>query len=115
MFHPNTLFHPLAEVRPANSFQADNGLNSIGNRVSPIPFQNMERPPGTITKDEFVVYSMNVHGLTNDDRLVELEQELESLNQWDIVVLTETWRKQKNNFSKTKNGHIFMNRGCEAG
>ena len=109
------MFHPLADVRPANSFQADNGLNSFGNIVSPILSQDGASSRGTITKDEFVIYSMNVRGLTNDDRLVELEQELELLKQWDIIVLTETWRKSTNEFFKTQNGNIFMNCGCEEG
>ena len=69
----------------------------------------------TITKDEFVVYSMNVRGLTNDDRLVELEQELDNLKNWDIIILTETWRKPNNEFFKTNNGNIFMNSGCKEG
>jgi endonuclease/exonuclease/phosphatase family metal-dependent hydrolase len=68
----------------------------------------------TVAKCEFVIYAMNVHGLTNDDRLEELERELKLVKEWDVMVLTETWRKPKNEYFETIDGNIFMNCGCDA-
>ena len=65
--------------------------------------------------DDFVILSKNVRGLTNDDRLEELEAELSLVKGWDIVVLTETWRKSTNEYFETLQGNIFMNCGCTAG
>ena len=68
----------------------------------------------TAAKCEFVIYAMNVHGLTNDDRLEELERELKLVKEWDVMILTETWRKPKNEYFETIDGNMFMNRGCDA-
>ena len=63
---------------------------------------------------EFVILSKNVRGL-NDDRLEELTDELKQLENWDIVVLSETWRKPKNEFFTMQTGDIYMSCGCDAG
>ena len=111
----STMFHPLAQVRPANNFQADNGLNYIGNNVSPI-LEEMDTPHiSTVAKNEFVIFAKNVRGMTNDDRLAELEGELQLVNTWNVCILSETWRKQQKDYYSTKNGNTFMYAGCEAG
>ena len=115
MFHPSIMFHPLANVRPANSFQADTGLNSIGNIVSPI-FDEKDTPYiSTMAKNEFIIFAKNVRGMTNDDRLAELEGELQLVNKWSVCILSETWRKRQKDYYSTKNGNTFMYTGCEAG
>ena len=67
------------------------------------------------TIDDFVIFTKNVLGMSNDDRLEEMQKELDAIQQWDIVVLSETWRKAKNEYFSTGTGDIFMNSGCEAG
>ena len=115
MFHPNTMFHPLAHVRPANIFQADNGLNSIGNTVRPMLEAMDTSHVCTMAKNDFTIFAKNVRGMANDDRLAELEGELQLVNTWSVCVLSETWRKQQQDYYSTKNGNTFMYAGCEAG
>ena len=95
MFHLNTMFHPLAHVRPANIFQADNGLNSIGNTVRPMLEAMDTSHVCTMAKNDFTIFAKNVRGMANDDRLAELEGELQLVNTWSVCVLSETWRKQE--------------------
>ena len=78
-------------------FQADNGLTaeSTTSGRSIVQAPNSETATG-----DFVILSKNVRGLANDNRLEELEAELSLVKGWDIVVLTELWRKTKTNFSK---------------
>ena len=109
------MFHPLADVRPVNNFQADNGLTQIGNDVSPT-LETIETPnTSTVAKNEFVIFAKNVRGMTNDDRMAELEGELQLVNKWSICILSEIWRKQEKDYYSTKNGNTFMYAGCEAG
>ena len=53
--------------------------------------------------------------MSNDDCLEEMQKELDVIQQWDIVVLSETWRKSKNEYFSTEAGDVFMNSGCEEG
>ena len=69
----------------------------------------------TVAKNEFVIFAKNVRGMTNDDRLAELEGELQLVNTWNVCILSETWRKQQKDYYSTKNGNTFMYAGCEAG
>ena len=72
-----------------------------------------EKP--TVAKDEFIILAKNVRGMADDDRLAELEAELEMVQTWSICILSETWRKNKTNYFETKHRNAFMHVGCEAG
>ena len=79
--------------------------------------QNSETPQPANSEhamNEFVILSKNTRGL-NDDRLEELHEELGQVKNWDVLVLSETWRKPKNELFKLHSGHTFMNCGCDAG
>ena len=122
MFHPNTTFHPATSSTAQGMdafggaiFQADNGLKHIGSNVSPEHETTDISQTSTLAKNEFIIYAKNVRGLTNDDRLAELEGELELVETWNICILSETWRKQKTDYFVTKTGNTFMYAGCEAG
>ena len=41
--------------------------------------------------------------------------ELTQTKNWDIIVLTETWRVDEFEMFATNEGHLFANAGCEAG
>ena len=76
----------------------------------------METPKkSTVAKNEFIIFAKNIRGMTNDDRLAELEGELQLANTWSICILSEIWRKQQKDYYSTKNGNTFMYAGCEAG
>ena len=89
------MFHPLANIRLVNNFQAGNGLKPIGSNVSPKHETTDISQTSTLAKNEFIIYAKNVRGLTNEDRRAELEGELELVEKWNICILPETWRKQQ--------------------
>ena len=86
-------------------FQAGNGLSGENTTSGPSIVQASSSETAT---DDFVILSKNVRGLTNDDRLEELEAELSLVKGWDIVVLTETWRKSTNEYFETHQGNIHI-------
>ena len=61
-----------------------------------------------------VVFSLNVRGLVNDDRIHELLVELRN-TAWDFVLVSETWRGDKAEFFEMSDGHTFVGSGGEAG
>ena len=64
----------------------------------------------------FQLILKNVRGLTNDDRLQELlEEALLTTFDWDIIMLTETWRTSAREYFTTNDGHLFASAGCDAG
>ena len=64
--------------------------------------------------EDFILLQKNCRGLTNDDRIDELRLEL-TTTQWDIAVLNETWRREKKEYWKTEDGHLFAGSGAEVG
>ena len=72
----------------------------------------MAEAPNTET---FRIISKNVRGLKTDERLQELMTELEHAKNWDIIILSETWRVDEFEMFATNDGHLFANAGCEAG
>ena len=53
-----------------------------------------------------------MQSLFSDIRECELLETLDD-NVWDILLLTETWRKSKEEVWKTAKGHLFMGSGWE--
>eukprot|EP00973_Karenia_brevis_P083950 11648205-Karenia_brevis.AAC.1 len=52
--------------------------------------------------------------MISDDRMEELERELEG-NDWDAVLLNETWREQKEEFDELESGNLWMGSGGSRG
>ena len=61
------------------------------------------------------IIAKNARGLKTDERIQELLTELESIQHWDIIMLSETWRIDAFEMFATNEGHLFANAGCEAG
>ena len=59
---------------------------------------------------QFIVYSKNVRSVSNDDRLVELLWELTFL-EWDIIVVNESWRLQRQENFDVEGGHRWLGAG----
>ena len=57
--------------------------------------------------ESFIVIHKNTRGLTNDDRIEELIEELED-EPWDIITINETWRTDKREYWGTKEGHTYL-------
>lgn len=56
----------------------------------------------------------NVQSIQNEDRENELFAEAELL-QWDLMMLSETWRKTKEEVWRSSAGHLFLGAGCPDG
>ena len=61
------------------------------------------------------IVAKNVRGLKTEERLHELITELKTMEPWDIIILSETWRVEECEMFATNDGHLFANAGCEAG
>jgi len=61
------------------------------------------------------IIAKNARGLKTDDRIQELLTELKTIQNWDIIILSETWRIDAFEMFATNEGHLFANAGCEAG
>ena len=60
------------------------------------------------------IFGKNVQSLQTDAREDELLEELECFD-WDVVLLNETWRSQKQERWTTKEGHMFCGSGGTEG
>ena len=56
----------------------------------------------------------NVQSIYSDAREAELLETLDD-NDWDILLLKETWRTSKEEVWTTARGHLFMGAGWEGG
>ena len=71
----------------------------------------MQRPSSTERQPHLNLLCKNVRGLSNDDRLEELL--LEALfDEWDILLLSETWRETQREQFTTQDGHVFLGSGA---
>jgi exonuclease III len=57
---------------------------------------------------------MSIQSIQNDDRENELFEEAKLL-QWDVMMLTETWRRAKEEAWRSDEGHLFLGAGCTDG
>ena len=72
---------------------------------------SMQRPSSTKRQPHLNLLCKNVRGLSNDDRLEELL--LEALfDEWDILLLSETWRETQREHFTTQDGHVFLGSGA---
>ena len=60
------------------------------------------------------ILSTNVQSILNKDREKELLEEL-AIQDWDVVCLNETWRKDKEELWKSNQGHLFLGSGWKIG
>lgn len=60
------------------------------------------------------ILAKNVQSIFSDIRESGLIESLINI-QWDIIFLTETWRKTKEEVWKTHDGHLFMGSGWAEG
>ena len=112
---PNTVNSSTAQSMDDKDFMGfANSTNSHFSGSQPADTNTLPVHSET-AMDDFVILSKNVLGMSNDDRLVEMQEELDLIQNWDVVFLSETWRKPTNEYFTTHHGHIFMNCGCEAG
>ena len=56
----------------------------------------------------------NVQSIMSDGREMELLETIDD-NDWDVIFLSETWRKEKEEIWKTMKGHLFLGAGWEKG
>ena len=62
--------------------------------------------------ENIIIYHKNARGLSKDDRVEELMEELEGL-EWNVIMVNETMRSQKREFWTTRGGHIFLASGYD--
>jgi hypothetical protein len=62
--------------------------------------------------DDFIIYHKNARGLSKDDRVDELMEELEGV-EWDVIMVNETMRSQKREFWMTHGGHTILASGFD--
>ena len=55
-----------------------------------------------------------MQSIYSDVREIELLETLDDI-EWDILLLSETWRKTKQEILKTERGHLFLGSGWDAG
>lgn len=67
--------------------------------------KNPRRGPGYHRRRQMQIASVNVRTLSSDQKLVELEEELEKIK-WDIIGLSEIRRRGEDQMT-LKSGHIF--------
>ena len=72
-----------------------------------IKTQQYDKP----SPDNFTILSKNARGLGSDNRLEELLIELEFVNDWDILLISETWRSEIREFMALQSGHVFFGSG----
>ena len=60
------------------------------------------------------ILAKNVQSIYRDVREIELLETLDDID-WDIVFLSETWRKTKQDIWKTERGHCSVDSRWEAG
>ena len=60
---------------------------------------------------QLVIYCKNVQSIQTEARLQQLLIELGTIQQWDAILLNETWREHKGEQFETKRGHLFMASG----
>ena len=58
----------------------------------------------------FVILTKNVQSIQKDDRLRELFVEMET-TEWDILLVTETWREKSRETWTSADGHLFCGSG----
>eukprot|EP00973_Karenia_brevis_P094564 12423135-Karenia_brevis.AAC.1 len=63
---------------------------------------------------DFAVILKNARSLTSDERLTEVISELEG-EKWDVVLINETWREEKEEFDALPDGHVWLGSGGTAG
>ena len=56
----------------------------------------------------------NVQSIMSDGREMDLLETIDD-NDWDVIFLSETWRKEKEEIWKTTKGHLFLGAGWEKG
>jgi exonuclease III len=57
------------------------------------------------------IYSINVRGLKTDERIKELLDEFKAVD-WDVILVSETWRPETEEIWELEDGHWFMGAGC---
>ena len=61
----------------------------------------------------FRAIAKNVRGMADEDRIRELLHETKTLDEnWDVLILSETWREEEFEMWTTNDGHLFANAGC---
>ena len=60
------------------------------------------------------ILAKNAQSIYNDIREIELLETLDDI-EWDILLMSETWRKTKQEIWKTERGHLFLGSGWDAG
>ena len=64
----------------------------------------------------FQLLVKNARGLASDDRLDELLQEAcVATEDWDVIIITEIWRKTQREYFQTVDGHLFAGAGSDSG
>ena len=71
-------------------------------------------PPRDTPPPVMKIVAKNLRGLKTEERLHELLMEIQATGEnWDILILNETWRKDGFEMFSTSEGHVFANSGCE--
>ena len=68
------------------------GTDIFGGTAANTHYHNFQAGNGLNSFTTFRIITKNVRGLKTDERIHELMHELTSMSDWDIVILTETWR-----------------------
>ena len=60
------------------------------------------------------IKAKNVQSILSDDQELELIETFNDLD-CDVLLITETWRKEKEEIWKTPDGHMFLGSGWQGG
>ena len=93
----------------SNSYKHDPGANITGD-VTVAMLRGVKTQHHDDEEKRLRILTKNVFSLQNDERLEELMTELREID-WDIVVITETWRDAKEENVVLADGHRFLGSG----
>ena len=100
---------PAGSLQPPRNYSAANPKDAS-------PTTRTGATTGTLHIDAGVdpllvqVYTKNVHSLQTALREEELFMELQCV-EWDVVLLTETWRDKRQERWRNEDGHMFCGSG----